>query len=112
MLSLSFLFWATVVVALLSFWWQGDRVKSLALGHVYRHCKHQNLQLLDQTMVLKGVWPVRDESEKLAIRRRYTFEFTSTGEVRNLGTIELIGRKLLKLELEAHILPDEDNPLH
>ena len=63
-------------------------------------------------MVLKGVWPVRDENEKLAIRRRYTFEFTSTGEVRNLGTIELLGRKLLKLELEAHILPDEDNPLH
>ena len=90
-MTLSFIFWTTLVIALISFWWQSDKVKSMALAVVYRHCKSQNLQLLDQTMVLKGVWPVRDEQDSLVIRRRYRFEFTSTGEARYQGTITLNG---------------------
>ncbi len=112
MLSLSFLFWVTLVSALVSFWWQSDKVKSLALGYVYRYCQDQKLQLLDQTMVLKGVWPVRDMNGSLSLRRRYNFEFTSTGEARSKGAVELIGSKLKTLQLEAHILPDEENSLH
>ena len=112
MQPISFLFWATIVVGILSFWWQSDKVKALALSHVYRYCKNQNLQLLDQTMVLKGVWMERDEEGSLGIRRRYTFEFTSTGEVRNHGKVEIFGRRLVNLELEPHILPNEEESLH
>ncbi|HAC88760.1 MAG TPA: DUF3301 domain-containing protein, partial [Gammaproteobacteria bacterium] len=65
MQPISFLFWATVLVGILSFWWGSDKVKALVLGHIYRYCKSQNLQLLDQTMVLKGIWLVRDESGSL-----------------------------------------------
>lgn len=111
MLSLSFLFWSTFVVALISFWWQSDKIKSTALNYVTRHCKGQQLQLLDQTMVLKGVWPVRDETGALKIRRRYGFEFTSTGESRYQGTIILIGLSLQSLEMEAYIIPDDEDSL-
>jgi hypothetical protein len=104
--SLSLLFWITVVIALISFWWQSDQVKHIALTHVYRYCKTQNLQLLDQSMVLRGVWPARDEQGSLKLRRRYSFEFTSTGEARYQGTVELFGNRLQKLELEAHIFPE------
>ena len=112
MQPISFLFWATVLVGILSFWWGSDKVKALVLGQIYRYCKSQNLQLLDQTMVLKGIWLVRDESGSLSVRRRYTFEFTSTGEVRNHGEVEEIGHKLVILELEPHILPNEDKSVH
>lgn len=107
LMTLSFLFWSTVVTALISFWWQGDKVKGVALSYVYRHCKEQNLQLLDQTMVLKGLWPARDEAGSLHLRRRYGFEFTSTGEIRSQGMIELYGTKPHNMELDAHILPDD-----
>ena len=110
-MSLSLLFWATLVIALISFWWQSDKIKPLALAHVYRHCKNQNLQLLDQTMVLAGVWPVRDETGSLKMRRRYRFEFASTGSERYQGIIVLNGQSLQSMELEAHILPeDNDSP--
>jgi hypothetical protein len=112
MLSLSLLFWAALVIALVSFWWQSDKIKSQALGFVTGYCKNQNLQLLDQTMVLKGVWPVRDETGSLGIRRRYSFEFTSTGEARNQGTIVLLGSIVKSLDLEAHIMPDQDDQFH
>ncbi len=112
-MTLSFLFWSAVAAAFVSFWWQGDRIKTIALSHVYRHCKEQNLQLLDQTMVLKGVWPARDDEGSLRLRRRYGFEFTSTGELRSEGTVELFGAKLQKLHLDPYMLPDDhDRFLH
>lgn len=60
-------------------------------------------------MVLRGVWPIRDEQGSLKIRRRYVFEFSSTGEARYQGTITLLGHVLKSLELEAHILPSDDD---
>jgi len=110
-MSLSMLFWLTCIVALISFWWQSDKVKILAMNLVLQYCPQQQLQLLDQTMVLKGVWPQRDASGSLRLRRRYAFEFTSTGEARYAGLVELIGRKLQRIELEAHILPEDSNLL-
>ncbi len=112
-MTLSFLIWSTLIAAFISFWWQGDKVKGVALSHVYRLCKEQNLQLLDQTMVLKGVWPVRDDEGALRLRRRYNFEFTSTGEARTQGNVELLGMRLYKLHLDPHMLPNEsDRHLH
>jgi len=62
-------------------------------------------------MVLRGVWPARDEGGSLKIRRRYGFEFTSTGQARYQGTIILLGHVLKNLELEAYILPSDDDSL-
>lgn len=109
MLSLSLLFWATLTAAFISFWWQSDKVKTLALGFVFQHLKNQSLQLLDQTMVLKGLWPCRDDTGTLRLRRRYGFEFTSTGQERYQGSISLAGQRLLSFDLDAHIFPDDLN---
>jgi len=98
MLSLSLLAWMALLVAVFSFWWQSDRVKNHALTQVAALCRRQNLQLLDQTLVLKGLWPVRDETGALGLRRRYSFEFTSTGETRYQGRVLLLGGRLLSLE--------------
>lgn len=112
MISLSFIFWSTLVTAFIAFWWQSDQIKLFAITHTIKYCQARNLQLLDQTMVLKGLWPIRSNVGSLQLRRRYHFEFTSTGEVRNLGIIELIGKKIHKLELEAHLLPEDHEKLH
>jgi hypothetical protein len=109
MLTLSLLFWATIAAALISFWWQSDKIKSVALKVVAQHCKNQGLQLLDQTMVLSGLWPIRVESGSLVLRRRYAFEFTSTGQERYRGSIELQGRQLNHFELAPHILPSDSD---
>jgi hypothetical protein len=111
MLTLSSIFWTALFITLISFWWQGDMIKTIALQYLDQHFRQQDLQLLDQTIVLKGVWPRRDESGSLQLRRRYRFEFTSTGEERYKGLIELSGRRLQRIELEAHLLPDTDERL-
>lgn len=106
MLTLSSIFWTSLVVALISFWWQGDMIKGIALKHLHEHFRQQDLQLLDQTIVLKSLWPRRSDFGSLQLRRRYGFEFTSTGEERYHGMIELSGRRLQRIELEPHIMPD------
>ena len=112
MISLSFIFWLTLIAALFAFWWRSDQVKSFAIIHTLQYCRANNLQLLDQTMVLRGLWPIRAAEGHLGLRRRYQFEFTSTGEIRNTGQIELFGLKVKALELEAHILPEDDERVH
>jgi hypothetical protein len=107
--SLSLLFWTTVAAAIISFWWQSDKIKSGTLAHVSRHCKNQNLQLLDQTLVLRGIWLIRDEQGSLRFRRKYGFELTSTGEARYQGLVTLYGAVLARMELEAYIVPEDED---
>ena len=69
MISLSFIFWLTLIAALFAFWWRSDQVKSFAIIHTLQYCRANNLQLLDQTMVLRGLWPIRAAEGHLGLRR-------------------------------------------
>jgi len=40
--------------------------------------------------------------------RRYSFEFTSTGEKRYRGQVSLSGLHFTNLELEAYIIPKDE----
>jgi hypothetical protein len=105
MLNLTVLVWLSLIAALASFWWQSDAVKIRALKLASDHCKNLGVQFLDQSMVINGLWPIRDVRGSLRLRRRYGFEFTSTGEERYQGVITMAGKYFLNIELDAHIIP-------
>jgi len=111
-LSLEFLFWSLLAAALISFWWQSDRTKQFAMDKALLACKQQDLQFLDQTMVLRGLRPVRTSEGQLVLRRRYQFEFTTTGQARYKGKVTLLGNRVSSLELEPHIMPESNKRLH
>lgn len=100
----------TLIAAVLSFWWQSDKIKRQVLRQLILVCRRQGLQLLDQTMVLRGLWLQRNPAGTLAIRRRYLFEFASTGEARYKGRVVLLGRHIVSLEMEPHIIPGQSEP--
>jgi hypothetical protein len=75
------------------------------MGFSTRHCEHFNLQLLDQSMVIKGLWVERNAGGSLSVRRRYQFEFSSTGERRYLGLLTMLGSKLKSIDTETYQLP-------
>ena len=60
-MTLSLLFWLTLAAAGVSFWWQSDRVRSFAYEHVLKYSRERGLQLLDQSLVLVGLKPVRGD---------------------------------------------------
>lgn len=92
------------IFAVAGFWWKSDAVKHLAMDEVNGHCREQGLQLLDQTMVIRSIWPVRGIDGGACLRRRYSFEFTSTGEERYRGMITMAGTRREALELEPYMV--------
>lgn len=79
------------------------RARSLATAH----CKQLDLQLLDQSMVIVGLWPVR-RINGLVLRRTYEFEFASTGDRRYQGQLVMEGMNLISIDLETYKLPGQD----
>lgn len=96
------LFWLTLVTLVCMHWWQGQKVKEIALRHTRLYCKEQSLQLLDDSIGLRAFWFKRDEGGRLRSWRSYVFEFTATGDDRYRGRIILLGNKVTSIQLEPH----------
>jgi len=103
------LFWLLLAAIVLLYWWHSGSFKGRARALAVAHCQQFKLQLLDQSMVICAIWPEIDSGGKLAMRRKYQFEFTSTGEHRYQGVLVLSGMKLKSIELEAFTIADSDS---
>ena len=79
------------------------RARQLAIAH----CKQLDLQLLDHSMVITGLWPVRRGNGPV-FRRTYQFEFASTGDRRYQGKLIMEGVYLISIDLEAYKLPEQE----
>ena len=108
MFSLTNLLWLVLVGLLALYWWQSGLYKGRARDLATMHCQQLGLQLLDQSMVIVGFWPVRSHAGGLQFRRSYQFEFSSTGDRRYQGKLVLEGMNLKTIELEAYRLPDPE----
>lgn len=84
-------------------WWRSRDAKAVALIHAARRCESLDLQLLDQSIVLRKSRLKRGQSGWLQWWRQYSFEFSSTGNERYQGHLTLLGHQLQTIELEPHI---------
>lgn len=103
-IELSDLAWLTLICAAMLHWWKAQQVKEVALKAVRKQCKELDLQLLDQSIALRGFWLRRDDDGRIRVWRSYTFAFSSTGDDRYEGRISLLGRKITGLQLDPHRL--------
>lgn len=85
-------------------WWCAHAVKEVALNLTRAHCKAMDVQLLDESVVMRGLWLKRDARGAWRIRRSYMFEFTSTGEQRYNGCTVMLGVLMETIQLEPHHL--------
>jgi hypothetical protein len=90
------------------YWWQSGLFKGRARELAIAHCRQLELQLLDQSMVITGLWPSLSGSGKIEFRRTYQFEFSSIGDRRYQGLLVMQGMRLKSIELETYKLPDPD----
>lgn len=99
-------------------WYSGTLAKEAAVRAAQRTCAGHGQQLLDETVALQGLRPRRDRSGRLRLLRRYGFEFSGDGEVRHRGEVELLGQRVvaMNLELDGGILHEQgggvDHTLH
>ena len=88
--------------------WRSGQFTETARRLARAHCEQLGLQLLDDSMVITGLWPVRSAAGSLVLRRSYRFEFASTGDQRYQGRLVLEGLQLRHIELDAYRLPPQE----
>jgi hypothetical protein len=108
MFSLANLFWLVVFGTAGLYLWRSGQFKGRARRLAINHCEQLGLQLLDDSMVITGLWPVRSAAGSLVFRRGYRFEFASVGDRRYQGEVIMIGMRLMHIELETYKLPSDD----
>lgn len=83
------------------FWQVQQNARETALKRIRQHCQQEGLQLLDDTLVSGGIGLTKTTSG-WRVRRCYRFEFSSTGDQRYSGQLEMVGRAVRALELAPH----------
>ena len=83
------------------FWWQTQGVKQLAYDIARGRCDDVNVQLLDQSVMLKRV-RFRRHSGRFSVVRCFVFEFSTSGDERYHGEVKMSGRQLMNVEMEAY----------
>lgn len=86
--------------ALTWYWLDGMRAKEVAVVRVRQACDQHNVQLLDETVAQVRLRLRRDGSGRVRLLRGYEFEFSSEGDQRSGGYIELLGRQVVSLQME------------
>ncbi len=101
-IDLNHLLWLCLFLLFGYHWWRGQRVKELALNYTRRYCREADVQLLDDSIGLRGVWLKRDGDGRLQFWRSYNFEFTATGDDRYQGRVVMLGEKVSGIQLNPH----------
>ncbi len=91
---------AILILAAVCLWWLSamrarDRARAIAASFCGRH----GWQLLDQTVALSSMWPVR-VNDRLCWQRRYRFDFSPDGGGRKSGELTLAGNRAVAITAE------------
>lgn len=82
------------------FWLDSLKARETAVAATKAACAAEHLLLLDDTVVIRRISPGRDGEGVLRIRRVYDFEYTDTGNDRCVGSIALLGSRVLVINLK------------
>lgn len=93
-----------VLAALAWLWLDGIRARDIAVAAARDACVAAGVQFLDETVAIASLKPVRDEEGRLTLRRAYAFEFSTTGENRRPGSIVLLGRTVLVVNVGPRLV--------
>lgn len=88
-------------------WFDSIKVREIAVRAARVACAAEGFQLLDDTVAIAGLKPVRDEEGRLKLQRAYEFEYSDTGDNRLKGSVVLIGRRVLILNVGSGASPEK-----
>ncbi|TCJ13461.1 DUF3301 domain-containing protein [Parasulfuritortus cantonensis] len=90
---------ALCLIALAWFWLDGLNKREAAIRAARAVCQRAGVQLLDETVALKGFGLGRDDDLRTRVRREFFFEYSDTGDNRLPGYVYLLGSRVLGANL-------------
>ncbi|EPJ49229.1 MAG: hypothetical protein OFPII_02090 [Osedax symbiont Rs1] len=97
-------FLLTLVCLAIYYWLSAQKIREFALKAARTECERLNLQLLDGSVGLNKIRPVRGQAGSLTLKREYNFEFSATGDERYIGKITLLSHRVIDIYLPPHRL--------
>ena len=87
-------------------WLDSLSVRQLAISASRSACNSEGLQLLDETVAIHRLSLRRDGNGVLRLSRIYDFEYSDTGNDRTSGSIVLLGKRVLVINLNLKRTPN------
>lgn len=98
------------VLALLGLgvWFIADSLKAREIAHhaARKACEAGGVQFLDDTVSQSGLRLTRNADGRLSIERRFSFEFSPTGDEREQGIVRLLSHRVQEVRLAQLWLVD------
>lgn len=88
---------ALILLALL--WYDSLTAREAAVREARAACEAEGLLFLDDTVGIAGLKPARDDEGRIALQRVYDFEYSDTGNNRIRGSIVMLGRRVILLNV-------------
>lgn len=101
-----------LLIALSWFWMSGLRVREHALAAGRLACRRAGVQFLDDTVALKRISLARNTLGHLRFARLYRFEFSSTGDNRQSGSIRTLGEHVETVVLDGNCYEGKAEVIH
>ena len=79
--------------------WDALRSREAANDAMRVACERRALFFLDDTVSLASLRPVRDDDGRVRLRRVYRFQYSDTGHNRRDGSIALVGKRVVALDV-------------
>lgn len=80
-------------------WLDSIRVREAGVQAARAACRREGVQLLDDTVSIRSVRLGRNDDGRLRLKRIYDFEFSDSGDDRQQGSVMLLGREVVMLDV-------------
>jgi hypothetical protein len=94
-----------LLAAIAWLWLDSLKARETAVVAAKSACKSEALLLLDDTVAISRISPARDGEGVLCLRRVYAFEYSDTGNDRSVGSIVMLGGRVLVINLDLAVRP-------
>lgn len=81
------------------FWVDAIRAREAGINAVRSACEREGVQLLDDTVAMRRLRTGRNDSGHLVLRRVYEFEYSGSGDDRRKGSVVLLGKQVVMMDV-------------
>ena len=100
-----------VLAAIAWLWLDSLKAREIAVRNARAACAADGLMLLDDTVAIANLKPVRGDDGHVKLQRAYDFEYSDTGNNRIKGSVVLLGHRVTILNVGPG-LPASVRTLH
>lgn len=84
------------------FWWESRGAAERAILAAKRVCNTTGVHFLNDTVAWKKLRLRRNRQGRIKVKRIYIFEFSTDGDVRYQGEVEMLGLEVQRVDMDAY----------